>query len=160
MNDRNFYERRLGNPGYDAVARKKIKELEKAVGGGSGGGGIFVIKAFVDFDESAGEFKALMVDKSIDEIAAACEAGKIVVMEYNGREILYTSNISRDWETGAFIEVGFASCKYTGEGNFQCQTIDISSDGNVKMWSGRASNFDSSYDAITVPITQLPPELA
>lgn len=35
MNDRNFYERRLGNPGYDAVARKKIKQLEKAVFGGT-----------------------------------------------------------------------------------------------------------------------------
>lgn len=35
MTDRNFYERRLGNPGYDAVARKKIKQLEKMAGGGA-----------------------------------------------------------------------------------------------------------------------------
>lgn len=37
------YENYLGAAGYDAVARKKIKELEDKVGGGSGGGGAVIV---------------------------------------------------------------------------------------------------------------------
>lgn len=47
------YENYLGAAGYDAVARRKIKELEEKVGGGSGGETkvIFTITGFNESDE-------------------------------------------------------------------------------------------------------------
>ena len=46
--ERNRYESKYSAMGYDAVARKKIKELEKAVGGGGGGGRKNVIHSVYD----------------------------------------------------------------------------------------------------------------
>ena len=87
MNDRNFYERRLGNPGYDAVARKKIKELEKAVGGGSGGSGDMVVFT-VTGDEEYGCQQSFEDAMNILENGGRCVLRQDVVGDW-GREIYY-----------------------------------------------------------------------
>ena len=66
------YEQYHGAAGYDAVARRKIKELEKKVGGG----GIAVVKisaALVD-----GQM-AMTADKTFDAIRADTESGTLHV---------------------------------------------------------------------------------
>ena len=74
------YEQYHGAAGYDAVARKKIKELEEKVGTGGGSGrGIFEVG--LEWDDSGKPYS----NKTLDEIITAFENGMTPVLRYEGK---------------------------------------------------------------------------
>lgn len=76
------YENYLGAAGYDAVARKKIKELEeKGVGGG---GGMFVVTVTPTGSTTA------TLDKTYQEIQTAYDSGMWIVAKVVGAPMLLT----------------------------------------------------------------------
>lgn len=85
------YEQYHGAAGYDAVARKKIKELEEKVGTGGSGGGAVVFKATYD----AGEALDISCSHSLDEaydLIYNCKAPVIVRIRDTNYDTYCVSN--------------------------------------------------------------------
>lgn len=140
------YENYLGAAGYDAVARRKIKELEeKGVGGGAGGGGgMFVIEMTVNSD-----FTAVTVNKTFAEIDAAYRAGLWPVVYWPANKAFFYMNMSPSLEFGC---VGFAGDGLVDDHIIHTRmVIDTNSDVWWKEYSIECTNVKSLEPSPSLP---------
>ena len=117
------YENYLGAAGYDAVARKKIKELEEKVGGGSGGG-MFVVNATPTGSTTA------TLDKTYQEIQTAYDSDAWVVIKVVGAPMLLTLQTSV-----AGMPALFAHYMPAPNGTITFNTLSVSPDDTVEIAS-------------------------
>lgn len=105
------YEQYHGAAGYDAVARKKIKELEEKVGSGGSGGGIKNV-IYSLFDTGTHDLTNYIGDYPNGDYS--------IVTEENIKEMVdhYGFVLCRWYEDGTLVKVGMINGYEITDGEF------------------------------------------
>lgn len=145
------YENYLGAAGYDAVARKKIKELEGKVGGS--GSNDFVVNVEINYMS-----ETVAADKTFDEVGKAFGSGRNVILRctdvYTESEI-YTSDFRLYLYNTVTGESGIMELNFNGEILTQlvleepvlsCEYVKWGKDGRIVKGSVYFNSSSKSVD--------------